>query len=76
MSFKWCLIWRSGDPCVQGSGTIYAILVEGIMGNLHVKLFQIWISGSGGDVFKEKKLQTDRRKPIAIAHLEPSVQAN
>ena len=64
MSFKLCLIWSSGDPCVQGSGTIYAILVKGIMGNLHVKLFQIWISGSGGDVLKKKitnrQTKTDR----------------
>ena len=27
----------SGGPCVRWSGTIYAISVEGIMGNLHVK---------------------------------------
>ena len=31
------LIWSSGGPCVRWSGIIYAILVEGIMGNLHVK---------------------------------------
>ena len=28
----------------------YAILQEGIMGNIHVKLYEIWTSGSG-DVF-------------------------
>ena len=28
----------------------YAILKEGIMGNIHVKLYEIWTSGSGGDV--------------------------
>ena len=33
------LIWSSGSPHVQWSGTIYATLVEGIMGNIHVKLF-------------------------------------
>ena len=27
-----------------------AILEEGIMGNIHVKLFEICTSGSGGDV--------------------------
>ena len=27
-----------------------AILEEGITGNIHVKLFQIWTSGSEGDV--------------------------
>ena len=32
------------------SGTIYAILKEGLMGNIHVKLYKIWTSGSGGDV--------------------------
>ena len=39
MSFKRFLIWSSGGPCFQWSGTVYAILVEGIMGNIHVKLF-------------------------------------
>ena len=28
----------------------YVILVQGIMRNIFVKLFQIWTSGSGGDV--------------------------
>ena len=37
ISFKIYLIWRSGDACVRWSRTIYAILVEGIFGNLHVK---------------------------------------
>ena len=35
---------------VQWSGTLYAILKEGIMGNIHVKLYEILASGSGGDV--------------------------
>ena len=48
MSFKRCLIWSSGGPRVCWSGTIYAILKEGIMGNIHVKLYEIWSSGSGG----------------------------
>ena len=52
--FKRFLIWSSGDPPVQWSGTIYAILkasfLEGIMGNIHVKLYEIRTSGSGGDV--------------------------
>ena len=43
MSFKRFLIWSS---FVQWIGTICAIVVEGIMGNIHVKLFQIWTSGS------------------------------
>ena len=50
MSFKRFLIWSSGGPPVLWSGTIYAILKEGIMGSIHVKLYEIWISGSGGDV--------------------------
>ena len=37
MSFKIFLIWSSGGPCVRWSSVIYAILVEGIIGNLHVK---------------------------------------
>ena len=43
-------IWSSGKPVVRWSGTIRAILVEGIMGNIHVKLYEIWTSVSGGDV--------------------------
>ena len=50
MLFKIVLILRSGGPPVRWSGTIYAILKEGIMGNIHVKLYEIWTSGSGGDV--------------------------
>ena len=44
------LIWSSGGPRVQWRGAIYAILKEGIMGNIHVKLYEIWTSGSGGHV--------------------------
>ena len=43
-------IWSSGDLPVQWSKTIYAILKEGIIGNIHVKLYEIRTSGSGGDV--------------------------
>ena len=46
MSFKRFLIWRSGRPPAQWSRTIYAIFFkEGVMGNIHVKIFEIWISG-------------------------------
>ena len=38
MLFQIFLIWSSGNPPVQWSETIYAILKEGIMGNIHVKL--------------------------------------
>ena len=40
--FKIFLIWSSGDLFVQWSGTICAILVEGIKRNNSVKLFLIW----------------------------------
>ena len=47
MLFKIFLIWSSGGPPVLWSGTIYTILKESIMGNIHVKLYEIWTSGSG-----------------------------
>ena len=50
MSFKKFLIWSSGSPPVRWSRTICAILKEGIMVNIHVKLYNIWTSGLGGDV--------------------------
>ena len=37
MSFKRYLIWSSGGAPVRWSGSICAILKEGIMGNIHVK---------------------------------------
>ena len=40
MSFERFLIWSSGGPPVRWSGTIYGILKEGIMGNIHVKLYR------------------------------------
>ena len=50
MSFIRFLIWSSGDPPVKWSKTVYAIFKEDIMGNIHVKLYEIWTSGSRGDV--------------------------
>ena len=47
MSFKRFLIWSSGDPPVQCSGTIYAILKQGMIGKIHVKLYEIRTSGLG-----------------------------
>ena len=44
--FKIFLIRSSGGPPVRCNGTISAILKEGIMGNIHVKLYEIWTSGS------------------------------
>ena len=46
MSFKRVLIWSSGGPPVKCSRTIYAILNEGVMGNINMKLYEIWTSGS------------------------------
>ena len=50
MSLERFLIWSSSGPPIQRSETIYAILKEGIMGNIHVKLYEIWISGIEGDI--------------------------
>ena len=50
MLFKRFLILSSGNLPVQWSKTINAILKEGIIGNIHVKLYAIKTSGSGGDV--------------------------
>ena len=47
MSFERILIWSSCGPPVQWRRTISAILKEGIMGNIHVKLYDTWTSGSG-----------------------------
>ena len=44
------IIWSSGSHTIGWSRTIYAFLKEGIMGNIHVKLYEIRTSGSGGDV--------------------------
>ena len=41
MSLKRFSIWSSGGPPVQWSGTICAI---------HMKLYEIWTRGSGGDI--------------------------
>ena len=53
MSFKRFLIWSSVSPPVQWSGTVCAILKEGIMGNIHVKLYEIWTSGLGDVVYRQ-----------------------
>ena len=51
MSSKIFLIYSYCGPPFQWSETIYAFLKEGIMRNIHVKLYEIKTSGSGGDVF-------------------------
>ena len=50
MWFKRFLIWSSGGPSVPWSETIYAILKEGIKGNIHVRLNEIRTNGLGVDV--------------------------
>ena len=46
MSFNRFLIWSSGGPPVRWSRTIYATLKEGMMGDTHMKLYEIWMSVS------------------------------
>ena len=51
MSFKdisYLELWR--PFCLAQPNHFFAILVEGIMRNISVRLYLIWISGSGGDV--------------------------
>ena len=56
------LIWSSKGPAVRWSETIYAILKEGIIGNIHVKLYEIRTSGSEGDIVLRNNLRkTDGR---------------
>ena len=50
------LIWSSGGPFAQQSGTIFAILVKGIIRNNSVKLFRFWTSGSRENVIIYLKL--------------------
>ena len=63
MSFERFLIWSPDciPPRVRLSGTIYAILKEGIIGNIHVMLYEIWSSGSEGEVSLKKKFTHDGR---------------
>ena len=79
MSFKIFLIWSSGGPCVQWSGTIYAILQEGIMRNIHVKLCEILDQLFGRrcclkeNVYRGRTTEYRRpthtgRRPITIPH--------
>ena len=52
--FNRFLVWSSGGLPVWWSGTIYAILKEGIMGNIHVKLYEIWTVVQNEMSFKDK----------------------
>ena len=73
MSFKRFLIWSCGGLPVRWSGTVYAIMKEGIMGNIHMKLYEIWTSGSGGDVALRHFLSRALTAPL-FSGLEPFVQ--
>ena len=42
LAFERFLIWSSRCPPVWWSKTIYAILKKGIIGNIHVNLYEIW----------------------------------
>ena len=50
LAFERFLILSSGRTPIRWSRFIYAILKEGIIGNIYVKLYEIWTSGSGGDI--------------------------
>ena len=73
MLFKRLLIWKSGCPPIRWSQTIYAILKEGIIGNIYVKLYEIWTSGSGGDIVYRHFLSRALAAPL-FSGLEPFVQ--
>ena len=68
--------WSSGSPPVRWRGTIYAILKEGIIGNIYVKLSKIWTSGSGDVVYAKwtagRRTKTDHNS----SHLEPLAQVS
>ena len=73
MLFIRFLIWSFGDLPVQWSGTINALLVKGILENIHIKLFEIWTSGSGGGkVYGRTHIPDAGQRPVTIAHLELS----
>ena len=71
MSFKRFLIRSTGSPSVGWRGTICAILKVGIMGNIYVKLYEIWTSGLGGDVVERKSLQTHGRQTKTVHNSSP-----
>ena len=53
---------------------------KSIIGNIQVKLFEIWTRSSGGYIVLRKSLRNrqrhDGQRPITIAHLEPLAQAS
>ena len=73
MSFKRFLIWSFGSPPVWCSRTIYAILKDGIMGNIHAKLYGNWTSGSKVDVYSRHFLSRALTTPL-FSRPKPFVQ--
>ena len=61
---KQILIWSSGGPFVQRSGTICAILFKGIIRNNSVKLLKIWTSGSRENFIKRHYLSKALTAPL------------
>ena len=47
MSFNILNVFNSGSHFVQCRVNICAILKDGIVGNIYMKSFRIWISGLG-----------------------------
>ena len=68
MLFKRFLIWSSGNPPVQWSRTFK----EGIMGNIHMKLYELGQVVQEEMSFKEKVngWTNDGQRPSTIAHFE------
>ena len=54
MLFNRFIIWSSGGPPVRWSETIYAILKEGIIGNIHVKFMNFGPVVQEETLYKEK----------------------
>ena len=73
MLFNKISIWSSIGPSVRWSVTICAILKDGIIGSICVKLYEIWTSDSGGVCGQQTD---DLQRPITIGHLEPSAQVS
>ena len=55
------LIWSSGSPPVQWSETTCVIMKEGIIGNIHVKIYEILDQCLRRRCRLKKKFTTDGR---------------
>ena len=70
--FRRCCLKDFLSGALAESRTIYAILKEGIIGNIHVKLYEIGTIGSG-DVFFRHFLSRALAAPL-FSGLEPFAQ--